>query len=116
MAEKLESGENCSRPGHTKLECWLKCGGMEGQGPRQKRSRKGAKGKESAVIAKGEEDKLFTFTCTSDYVAEAKAFKIPKAKCRTCLNSGVSNHCCLDCDKTTNPLQDMTLLQPMAIS
>ncbi|CCO37765.1 Retrovirus-related Pol polyprotein from transposon TNT 1-94 Includes: RecName: Full=Protease [Rhizoctonia solani AG-1 IB] len=28
---------NCSKPGHTKQECWAKGGGAEGTGPRQKR-------------------------------------------------------------------------------
>ena len=50
---------------------------MEGQGLKQKKSRRGRKGKESATVAK-EEDELFAFPCTSDYTAKAKALKILK--------------------------------------
>ena len=102
MAQKSELGEtckNCDKPGHTKPECWLKGGGMEGQGTKPKRSKRGRKGKESATVAKEEEDELFAFTCTSDYTAEAKALKIPNKKCRVCLDSGASNQYCPDHDK-----------------
>ncbi|KIM92082.1 hypothetical protein PILCRDRAFT_203 [Piloderma croceum F 1598] len=52
--EKSESDElcdNCNRPGHTKPNCWSKGGGKEGQGPRQKKSKKGEKKDETAAVA-----------------------------------------------------------------
>jgi hypothetical protein len=41
---------NCKKKGHTKEQCWLKGGGQEGQGPKQRRNQKPKKkkGKEKA--------------------------------------------------------------------
>lgn len=52
--------KNCNRPGHMKPKCWSKGGGKEGQGPRQRKSKKSEKTK-SAVVAVDEEkdDEMF---------------------------------------------------------
>ena len=71
--------ENCGRARHTIPDCWSKGGGKEGQGPRQKKSKKGEKrSQDSAVVASGENEELFAFTCTSDYAAMANTLQIPK--------------------------------------
>jgi hypothetical protein len=95
--------ENCGRDGHTKPNCYSKGGGKEGQGPWQKKSRKGEKKTdETAAIAKDEDEELFAFTCTSDYVAAADSIGVPKDKCGACVDSGASNHYCPDRTKFQN--------------
>ena len=104
-AQRPEPGvtcENCNKPGHTKPDCWSKGGGKEGQGPRRSGSKKGEKAKESAAVAKVDENDLFAFTCTSDYTAEAKALNISNENCRACLDSGMSNHYCPNHNKFEN--------------
>jgi hypothetical protein len=84
--------ENCGPDGHTKPNCYLKGGGKEGQGLWQKKSRKGEKKTdETAAVAKDEDEELFAFTCTSDYVATADSIGVPKDKCGACVDSGASN-------------------------
>jgi hypothetical protein len=95
--------ENCGWDGHTKPNCYSEGGGKEGQGPWQKKSRKGKKKTDkTAAIAKGEDEELFAFTCTSDYVAAADSLRVPKDKCEACVDSGASNHYCLDHTKFQN--------------
>jgi hypothetical protein len=55
-----------------------------------------------------QDQELFTFTCTSDYVAVADAIGLPKDKLGACVDSGVSSHYCPDCTKFLNyqPLED----------
>jgi hypothetical protein len=65
---------NCKKLEHTKADCWAKGGDKEGQGPRQKNSKKGEKkSAESVNVAEGEE--MFAFTCTSDFTAVADALQ-----------------------------------------
>ena len=89
-------------PGHTKPNCWLKGGGKEGQGPRQKKSKKGEKKDESAAVAETKDEELFAFTCTLDYVAIAEALKVPKSRLGACIDSGASRHYCPDRSKFEN--------------
>jgi hypothetical protein len=89
--------KNCGKSGHTKPDCYSKGGGKEGQGPRQKKKKKKVKKlEESTAVAKSEDDELFTFTCTSDYVALTEVLKFPKDKFSTYMDSGVSDHYCPD--------------------
>src|SRR5882762_4938951 len=102
--KKPKSGvtcENCGKPGHTKPDCYSKGGGKEGQGPRQKK-KKEKKSEESAAVAKSEENELFAFTCTSDYVALTEVLKLPKDKFGACMDSGASDHYCPDRTKFEN--------------
>ena len=81
--------ENCGKPGHAKPDCYSKGGGKEGQGPRQKKNKKKEKqSEESTAVAKSEDDELFTFTCTLDYVTLTEALKLPNDKFGTCMDSG----------------------------
>jgi hypothetical protein len=90
---------NCGKPGHMSAECWSKGGGKEGQGPRQRKPKKVA----SAVIAvDDEDDKLFCFTCTSDYVNVANSMPVLKSKKTGCVGSGASSDYSLDRSKFTN--------------
>jgi hypothetical protein len=92
---------NCGKTGHTTENCWAKSRGKEGQGPCQKKSKKGEKKvDESVAVAEGEE--LFSFTCTSDYVVVANTLQIPKAKFGACVNSSASHHYCPDHTKFSN--------------
>jgi len=61
---------NCKKPGHKKADCWAKNGGKEGQGPGKKKS---AKTKTATVaIADNNINKMFTFTCISNYAHVAE--------------------------------------------
>ena len=73
--------ENCKNTGHTKTNCWSKRGGKEGQGPRGQNSKKGEKKAETAAAAEatGNADKIFTFTCMSNYIEVTNALNIPKS-------------------------------------
>ena len=75
--EGLRSGvscENCGKSGHTKPDCYSKGGGKEGQWPKRKDHKKGAKKMdESAAVVKTEDEELFAFTCTSDYASLTNA-------------------------------------------
>jgi hypothetical protein len=85
--------DNCGGSGHTQPDCWSKGGGKGGQGLRQKKSKKGdKKTNESAAVAKTQDEELFTFMCTSDYVALTEALQLPKDKLGTCIDSGASSH------------------------
>ena len=54
---------NCKKKGHKKADCWVKGGGKEGQGPKQKEG-KGKKSEMATVAAVDNDDKeLFAFTC-----------------------------------------------------
>ena len=95
--------ENCGRAGHTIPDCWSKGGGKEGQGPRQKKSKKGEKkSQDLAAVASGENEELFAFTCTSDYAAVANTLQIPKERLGACIDSGASSHYCPDRTKFHN--------------
>jgi hypothetical protein len=105
--EKLKSGvtcENCGKPGHTKPDCYSKGGGKEGQWPKRKKFNKQRekKSEESAAVAKGEDDKLFAFTYTSDYVALTESLELPKDKFGVCMDSGASDHYCPERDRFRN--------------
>ena len=80
--------ENCSKPSHTKPNCYLRGGGKEGQGLRQGRFNKQRekRHKESAAIAKVEDEVLFAFTCTSNYHTLTNS--------GACMDSGASDHYC----------------------
>ena len=94
--------DNCSKAGHVKADCWSKGGGKEGQGPKQKKSKK-EKQSESAVVAVDENnDELFAFVCTSAYANVAEALKVPKSKLGTCVDSGASRDYCPDHERFTN--------------
>jgi hypothetical protein len=54
------------------------------------------------VAVDNEENKLFAFTCTSDYVAVADMLDIPRSKLGTCMDSGASHDYCPDRTKFTN--------------
>ena len=93
---------NCGKAGHVKADCWSKGGGKEGQGPKQKKSKK-EKQSESAVVAVDENnDELFAFVCTSAYANVAEALKVPKSKLGTCVDSGASRDYCPDRERFTN--------------
>ena len=92
---------NCKRKGHKKADCWAKGGGKEGQGPRQKKSKK--KTKAATVAAVDDNDKeLFAFTCTSNFANIAEALQVPKSRLRTCIDSGASQVYSPDCSKFAN--------------
>ena len=93
--------DNCNAPGHSITECWSKGGGKEGQGPRQ--TNKKDKQPETAVVAvKDDKNKLFAFTCTSDYAAVVEKLNLPKSKLGMCVDSGASHDYCLDWSKFVN--------------
>ena len=92
---------NCNTPGHSITECWSKGGGKEGQGLRQKNKKD--KQPETAIVAvKDDENKLFAFTCTSDYAAVVEKLDLPKSKLGTCVDSGASHDYCPDRSKFIN--------------
>jgi hypothetical protein len=95
---------NCGKPGHKKSDCWSKGGGKEGQGPKQKKKKsdKSNKPDETAVVANDDEDGLFAFTCTSDYVDVANAIQVPKSKLGGCVDSGASRDYSPDREKFSN--------------
>ena len=99
-----EHCDNCSKDGHTKEECWSKGGGKEGQGPRQKIPKKGAKPTDSAVIAdnKQNHDDLFMFTCATSFATVVANSDAPELQLGACLDSGASNHYFPDCSKFVN--------------
>jgi len=79
---------NCKKPGHVDADCYAKGGGKEGQAPWQKNK---SANTESAIVAVDDDDnKLFAFTCTSDYATVAKDLDIPKSKLGACVDSGAS--------------------------
>ena len=117
--EKSTSGEsckNCKSSGHIKANCWLKGGGKEGQGPRGWNSKKGEKKVETAVAAEvtGNADKIFMFTCMSDYVGVTNALNIPKSWLSACIDSGVIWHYSPDHDAFINYclISNTTISQP----
>ena len=67
---------NCEKPGHKQFKCWAKGSGKEGQGPGQKKSAKAQKA--IVAVTDNNKDKLFAFTCTSDYANRL---------CKHCRNS-----------------------------
>src|ERR1700733_654117 len=85
--DKLKSSvtcDNCGKPDHTQPDCYSKGGKKEGQGLRQKEKKK-KKLDESVAVAKSEKDELFTFTCTSGYVALIEVLKLHKDKFGACM-------------------------------
>jgi gag-polypeptide of LTR copia-type/GAG-pre-integrase domain len=94
--------ENCKKPGHAKPDCYSKGGGKEGQGPLQRR-KGNAKEPDTAVVAADDDNnKLFTFTCTSDYAAVANGLDILKSKLGTCIDSGATHNYCPNHSKFSN--------------
>ena len=70
--------DNCNAPGHSIMECWSKGGRKEGQGPRQKNKKD--KQPETAIVAvKDDKNKLFAFTCTSDYAVVVEKLNLLEA-------------------------------------
>ena len=93
--------DNCNAPSHSIMECWSKGGRKEGQGLRQKNKKN--KQPETAIVAvKDDKNKLFTFTCTSDYAAVVKKLDLPKSKLGMCVDSGASRDYCPDRSKFVN--------------
>jgi hypothetical protein len=101
--------DNCQKPGHTKIDCWAKGGGKEGQDPRLKNSKTTKKintdslkqpTRESAAVTN--EDDLFAFSCTSDYVNAANDLGKDKARIDTIVDSGATWHFTLDKGKLIN--------------
>ena len=56
----------------------------------------------AVVTADDEENKLFAFTCTSDYVAIVDELDVPKSRLGTCIDSGASRDYCPNCAKFSN--------------
>ena len=54
------------------------------------------------VAVNDDENELFAFTCTSDYVAVTDTLDVPKSKLGMCMDSGASQDYCLDHTKFTN--------------
>ena len=77
--------------------CYAKGGGKEGQGPRQKAAKavqaaKAAKTETAVVaIAENEKNKMFAFSCTSDYANVAEALQTSKSKLGSCVDSRASD-------------------------
>ena len=83
-------------------DCYSKGGGKEGQGPQQRQKAKEKESKTAVVTADDEENELFAFTCTSDYVAIVDGLNGPKSRLETCINSSASRDYCPDCTKFSN--------------
>ena len=102
--EKTDESEiicyNCNKPGHIQFDCWAKGGGKEGQGPGQKKSAKAQKA--VVAVADSEKDKIFAFTCTSDYANITETPQVPKSKLGSCIESGASEVYCPDREKFAN--------------
>jgi len=92
---------NCKKSGHTTADCYAKGGGKEGQALWQKKSEKSEK-TESAVVGAEDENEMFAFTCTSNYVAAADELNIPKSRLGACVDSGASRVYSPDRSKFTN--------------
>jgi hypothetical protein len=63
------------------------------------------------LLCKTEDQKLFAFVCTSDYIAVADAIGLPKDKLGACVDSGASSHYFPDRTKSLNyrPLEDRNI-------
>ena len=92
--------KNCNRPGHGKLDCYLKGGGKEGQAPWQTKNSKHKQPEMAVIAVDNEENELFAFTCTSDYMAMADKLDMLKSKLGTCIDSRASRDYCLDQSKS----------------
>ena len=90
--------KNCKKDGHTKNDCWSKWGEKEGQGPKQ--NKKTTKVETAIVAANVENNKMFAFTCTSNYAMVAE--NISKSRLSTCINSGASQVYSPNKEKFTN--------------
>jgi gag-polypeptide of LTR copia-type len=99
-SEAEEVCKNCEKPEHKKPDCWSKGGGKEGKGPRQKK--KSNKTKTMTIAADKEDNDMFAFVCTSDYVAVAETLQLPKSNLGTCINSGATQVYSPDCFKFSN--------------
>jgi len=91
---------NCKKPGHKKADCWVKGGGKEGQGPGQKKSAKTETA--TVTIADNNINKMFAFTCTSDYAHVAETLQVSKSKLGSCIDSGASDVYSPDREKFAN--------------
>jgi hypothetical protein len=88
---------NCWKKGHIKANCWAKCGGKEGQGPRQ---RQGNTQANAAAVSEKPEDKSWAAIKVIDMgddiatmaVAATSAACIDKQVYTILYNSGASQH------------------------
>ena len=105
--KKGEKCKNCSRTNHAKADCYQNGRGKEGQALWMKKDKKGEKETEDLVNVMQDEE-IFAFTCTSDFEAVVDLLHIPKSKCGTIADSGVSHHFSPDKSKFTNycPLEN----------
>ena len=94
--------DNCKHPGHSKPDCYSKGGGKEGQNPKQKCKAKAKETKNIVVAADDDKNIMFTFTCTSNYVAVAEDLDVPKLRLETCIDSSASQDSCPDHSKFLN--------------
>ena len=96
--------ENCEKGGHSKAECWEKGGGKEGQGlkakGKEKKKTKTETGNSAAITDSG--DDSFAFFCTSTGPMITNDVGIPKNELEAYIDSGASQHYCLDCNKFIN--------------
>ena len=93
---------NCKKKGHKKADCWVKGGGKEGQGPKQKKG-KGKKSETATIAAVDDNNKeLFTFTCMSDFANVTEALQVPKSQLGMCIDSGASRVYSPDSSKFAN--------------
>jgi len=105
--------DNCHGKGHVKEDCWSKGGGKEGQGPRQKAASRKGESKPTEVAAVAAEEKLFAFTCTSDFADVAQGLDLPTTKLGGgIIDAGASSHFCPDRAKFRNyhPLVGKSIL------
>ncbi|KAJ1305490.1 hypothetical protein OPQ81_000497 [Rhizoctonia solani] len=95
-ADKGPPCVNCAKPGHTKQECWMKGGGAEGTGPRQKKkATKDVKEKAKEENTKTESAKVAT--TKSSPLLDFTLYALPAGDAQTSphswlLNSGASQH------------------------
>ena len=54
------------------------------------------------AVADSEKDKLFAFTCTSNYANVSETLQVPKSKLGSCIDSGASEVYCPDREKFAN--------------
>ena len=85
----MEECDNCGRPSHTTVDCYSKGGSKEAKAPWKQKGKKPEVA--TVAVANDDENDLFAFTCTSNYVNMAESLKFPMSKYWTCIDSGASN-------------------------
>ena len=92
--------DNCHKPGHTKPECFGKGGGKEGQAPWQKKKKRskdaGTANVASTSAKPTDEEVMYAFACTSDFVDTVKREGGDVAAVEAILDSGADPHFCPD--------------------